>query len=257
MADHTNYRELMDKGVEKIQKDTETKAGSYAFAPQNLGTFKVRLKGVLNQERIHAIGRQHELRTQHSRSQGARGLELFATQAASAETPALRNHFESLGRELIADHGNSNVISRPQEYEWNHRFGKSIAAGRINFFDTDLQNANNERVNKARRDPINAENHIAEGFRAIDNAAGDWLPADKVAEVKRNHSQNVWFSAVSTLVDQNPITAKAQLKIGKYDDKLAPQHLAALNNHADQLIDHMARRMEAERKAAEVQIGAG
>jgi hypothetical protein len=183
------------------------------------------------------------IRTQHSRSQGARGLELFATQATSAETPALRNHFENLGRELIADLGNSNVISRPEEFECGARFGKGIAAGRINFFDTDLQNANNERVNKARRYPINAKNYIAESFRAIDYAAADWLPADTVADVKLNHSQNVWFSAVSILVDQNPITAKAQLKTGKYDDKLAPQHLAALNNHADVLIDQMARRM--------------
>jgi hypothetical protein len=52
-GDHETYRSIVDKGVEQIQKVTEETAGTYGFNPQTLGAFKVRLKGVLNQERIH------------------------------------------------------------------------------------------------------------------------------------------------------------------------------------------------------------
>ena len=109
----------------------------------------------------------------------------------------------------------ATLLAPPSKFEWTHRFKTGIAAGRAKFFDTDLQVKLEELTNKARRDPVNAQNYIAEGNRAIGNAGADWLPPEAIADVKLKHGQSVWFSAVSTLVDQNPITAKAQLNTGR------------------------------------------
>jgi hypothetical protein len=74
------------------------------------------------------------------------------------------------------------------------------------------------------------------------------VPPEKLAEVRSDAKESIWYAGIRGRVEANPMKTLAELNTGKYDGNLSQRHIVALRGEAQQRLDAMAREQEARRK---------
>jgi hypothetical protein len=162
-TDHTNYLTEFEKRAEQIKKDVSNAGSKAGLGPTHGLKLQSSLTDLLQTKKRQAIEHQARLKIDHSRSQGMSGLSTFANQASSAETPELRNFYETKGGELIQDLLGAGAINNVEAFQWGSQFQKEIVSKRVEFFSTGLKTEVEDLSNKALRDTVNTAHYAQTG----------------------------------------------------------------------------------------------
>ena len=209
------------------------------------------LERVTTGYQARANQKSRELKAAHTIAETTASLPALAALAAKAETPEERARWEGLGQGRVQSL--KGLLGEPRIVELREIWQKHIAAARERYFNGPMADRLNEIANRATLEPENASLYQREAFNLIDGA--DWLPVEKRAEEKTKIRSNLWFGAVKTLIDRDPVGTLKQLNAAQYSGLLSQQGLISLRTEAENEIEKRQRKAEAERKEREREIG--
>lgn len=253
-ADHTNYRTLYGRELETIKDRTEQRARDIGLSERG--------KKLLHQERqklfvkatIEAVNEEGKRRIQHQRAEATTSLVTLANLAARDPAPEGRERWEAFALSRI-ESMKGKAISEPEAVALQEKFKNQVRRERAEFFVSDLQDQLDDFTNKALRDRENVAQYELEGSRLIRQTGTDFLPPEKVGEAVSRYKDAVYSSAVKGNIERDPGGTLAELKAGKYDKALEQRSIIALRNEAENEVERLQRKAEAERRQYEREIG--
>ena len=245
-ADPENHLAVWREQVTEAQRQTQE--SFKGFSQEKRTQFEQTLAKVLSSAEIGVARNQQDRRIDRQVADGSKSfgdLIDLATRAPTAEQRAALVEQAATVPMTLARNG---ALKETQAAEWIQRGKEKIVQGRAAHFATGLKQELDNLQNEAFRNPANVEDLFNRGQRRIKDAGSDWLPADKIEATIAEFKNGLYVGAIKNRIDENPDKAKAELKSGKYDDKLSQQALISLNTEADVEIDRRRREAEARRK---------
>lgn len=254
-ADHSNYFNGYSDKEKAVRDYVQASAKERGLSNAASNDLNQDIEVWLSKQRGAALVEQRKRTILHERAVGLDELAGFAKQAARAPDPEERDRLFNMGRDKIQVLTSSGALNEAESRKWRETYEKDVRDQREKYFDGELQDDLGVLLNKGVTEPDNAAEYQWEGERLIDQAAGDWLPEEKVAEAKARYRAALWGGAVGARIEKDPAGTKADLDAGQYNRVLDQEGLIRLRNDAQAEIDRRERQAEAERKAKEKQIG--
>lgn len=233
----------------------ETRESFSGFGREKKVQFDQALARMLSTAEIGVSRNQQERRIDRQVADGSKSFDDLITLATKASTPAQRDFLLEQAGAIPGALARTGSLKETQAADWIRRGKEKVTQGRGAYFATGLKEELDNLKNEGLRNPDRAEDLFNRGQRKIRDAGADWLPAEKIDEAISDFKNGLWVGTLKTAIDDNPQRAKAELKSGKYDDKLTQQSLISLHAEADAEIERRRARAEAERKEGVRQIG--
>ncbi len=254
-ADHTNYFTQYSEREKGIREFAKSEAEAKGLSPAASNALNQDIEVWLARQRTGALREQRKHTVLHQRATGLDDLSTLAKQAARAKDLKEGKTLTEMGRAKIKALTSGGSLNAAESRKWQETFEKEVAKQRQAFFDGELQDDLGLLLNKGVTEPDNVSDYQREGDHLIDQAAADWLPDDKVAEVKAGFQNALWEGAVGARIERDPEGIKTELDAGVFNRQLNQAGLIRLKGAADREIYQRARLAEAERKERERQAG--
>lgn len=245
-ADPENHLSAWREKINEAKADAEGIISGFSREKQI--QFKQSLARLLGSAEISVAKGQNERRVDRQVAEGAESIDRLVDFAMRSQNPELRSTLLEQAGKVAGGLAKTGAIKEATAQQWMERAKEKVAQGRVKYFATGLTTELDDLQNEALRNPAKAEDLFNRGQRKIREAGADWLPPEKVEETINDFKNGLWVGTLKTAIDDNPARAKAELKSGKYDDKLSQQAIISLNAEADAELERRRRQAEAERK---------